>query len=152
MSGSAANALAFLFENGQGVAKDVKQSVFWYTQAADANFAMAQGNLGRLYNTGTAFKKDPVQAYMWLKLATFQNDPMGQHILSEALSGDTFTAQEKAEGDRLADEFRAKHNLPPLSRLRPPRRPRTGLPPPLPQPWPRLLRPSQRPLLRRRGL
>ncbi len=38
-----------MYENGEGVAKDDKQAVYWYRKAADQGYASAQYNLGLMY-------------------------------------------------------------------------------------------------------
>jgi TPR repeat protein len=108
--GPAANALAYLFETGGGVAQDSKQAIFWYTHAAENGSAMAKGNLGRVYSEGTIVKKDPVQSYMWLKLATYAGDPDATHMLSDYLAANVFTPEQKTEGDRLAADFQREHH------------------------------------------
>ena len=45
-------SLAYLYETGQGVAKDAAQAVSFYTQAARQGQAVAQYNLGRIYQNG----------------------------------------------------------------------------------------------------
>ena len=113
--GPAANALAYLFETGQGVAQDGKQAIFWYMHAAEAGSAMAKGNLGRVYSDGTIVKKDPVQSYMWLKLATYAGDPDATHTLSDYLAASVFTPEQRTEGDRLAADFQREHHQAPLT-------------------------------------
>ncbi len=114
VSSPAANALAYLFENGTGVAQNSQQAIFWYTQAAGAGFGKAMGNLGRVYAEGKIVPKDPVQAYMWLKMAAFQNDQMAMHLLSEALAGHVFTDEQIADGNRMVADYRSKHHQAPL--------------------------------------
>jgi TPR repeat protein len=112
--GPAANALAYLFETGDGVHQDGKQAIFWYTHAAESGSAMAAGNLGRLYSEGTFVPKDNVQTYMWLKLADLGGDVEATHRISDFLAVNVFTPEQRAEGDRLAADFQRENHLTPL--------------------------------------
>ena len=45
----AQNELGVLYQAGHGVKQDYEEAELWYRKAADAGFALAQYNLGRLY-------------------------------------------------------------------------------------------------------
>jgi TPR repeat protein len=107
-SAPAANALGALYEHGFGVPMDGKQALFWYTQAAETGYARAESNLGRFYSEGLLIKKDPLQCYIWLKLAVDQADILATHLLPEFINGKEFSPEVIAEGDRKVKEFETK--------------------------------------------
>jgi hypothetical protein len=51
------------------VKPDPKLALDWYRKAAEAGFAPAQFNLGRLYAAGTGVPKDFAEARKWLEQA-----------------------------------------------------------------------------------
>ena len=54
-----------MYEKGQGVEKDSKESLKWYTEAAQRGQAEAQYILAGKYMTGQTVEEDFVKAYMW---------------------------------------------------------------------------------------
>ena len=65
-------ALAGLYMDGVGVARDLKLAIHWYRRAAEAGSAVAQLNLGDLYGRGVGVPRDAVRAYIWLSRAAAQ--------------------------------------------------------------------------------
>jgi uncharacterized protein len=55
-------ASGYLFQNGQGAAKDLGQAVALYRKACNGGNALGCSNLGAMYDYGTGVAKDPVQA------------------------------------------------------------------------------------------
>lgn len=66
--------LAYLYENGLGVARDLKQAAIWYRRAALQGDAEAQNNLGALYATGGGVPRSDAEAVSWYRLAANQNN------------------------------------------------------------------------------
>src|SRR5207247_4375042 len=54
----AQNNLGTLYENGEGVPKDLRKAAKLYQKAADQGYALAQNNLGLLYENGEGVPKD----------------------------------------------------------------------------------------------
>jgi TPR repeat protein len=108
-SGPAANALGAIYEHGFGVPMDRPKAFFWYHKGADLGNARAQANLGRVYEEGALTQKDPLQAYVWLKIASDQQDTMATHLLPEYLAAKEFTAEQKTKGDQMAQDYEEKH-------------------------------------------
>src|SRR5580698_1625541 len=54
---------------GRGVARDLKQSAFWYRKAADQGDPGAQVELGYFYINGIGVDQDPTQAVRWFARA-----------------------------------------------------------------------------------
>jgi TPR repeat protein len=48
----AQNILGFMYEKGQGVEKDEREAVKWFSHAADQGLGEAQHNLGVMYKNG----------------------------------------------------------------------------------------------------
>ena len=71
-------ALAGLYMQGFGVARDPAIAVQWYRRAAQQGAAMAQLNLGDLYRRGVGVMRDLVTAYAWLHLAAESGQPWAQ--------------------------------------------------------------------------
>jgi TPR repeat protein len=55
-----------------GIAKDPKEAVYWYSQAADKGHPEAQFNLARLYASGEGVKRDQEQAARWVSASATQ--------------------------------------------------------------------------------
>jgi TPR repeat protein len=49
--------------------------VHWYRLAAEQGHALAQYNLGGMYNSGRGVARDTVRSYMWILLAADAGDP-----------------------------------------------------------------------------
>ena len=64
-----------------GVPQDFAEAVKWYRLAAKQGNAMAQNNLGRMYDKGEGVSKDSVEAVKWYRLAAKQGNAMAQYNL-----------------------------------------------------------------------
>ena len=62
--------LGWCYKNGQGVGKDEKEAVKWYTKSAEQGNAAAQYNLGVSYKEGTGVGKDAKEAVKWFTKLT----------------------------------------------------------------------------------
>ena len=78
-------AMSAVEQNDEGVkfqeAKDYKQAIKLYRLAADRGLAMAQFNLGTMYENGGEVAKDLKQAFKWYQLAANQGNVYGQQSL-----------------------------------------------------------------------
>ncbi len=61
-----------MYANGSGVPQDDAEAVRWYRLAADQGVALAQYNLGLMYQFGSGVPQDDVQAHMWFNLAALR--------------------------------------------------------------------------------
>ena len=61
--------LGFMYQNGQGVPKDAKETVRLYGLAATQGNASAQISLGNMYRDGQGVPQDYVRAQMWFLLS-----------------------------------------------------------------------------------
>ncbi len=97
-------ALAELYMNGLGVARDPAAAVLWYRRAALAGDPVAQLNLGDLYGRGQGVPRDPVEAYAWFSLAADQGRRWAARRRDE-LAGQLAPGQ-LAEARELIDRYR----------------------------------------------
>ena len=72
---------SILTDNGDGVPKDETEAVKWYRKAAERGVALAQSQLGWMYENGSGVPKDPVEAVKWCRKAAEQGYAAAQHNL-----------------------------------------------------------------------
>ena len=102
--------LGVMYENGRGVAKDEVEAVKWYRKAADQGYASAQVNLGTRYWLGNGVVKDELEAYKWFLLSGAQGNELAKEKIP--LIERDLTAAQRAEGQRLAREWKPRKELP----------------------------------------
>ena len=78
---SAQNKLGFMYDTGDGVAKNKYLAVQWYQKAADQGNASAQYNLGVMYDTGDGVAKNKDLAVQWYQKAADQGHASAQYNL-----------------------------------------------------------------------
>ena len=74
--------LAICYENGQGVAKDIKTAIDWYRKAAEQDHVEAQFNLALCYENGQGVAKDIKTAIDWYRKAASKGHAAAQSRLS----------------------------------------------------------------------
>ncbi len=57
-NGGGCSNLGVLYQNGQGVEKDLIKAAYFYSKACDLNNGRGCGNLGVLYHNGDGVKRD----------------------------------------------------------------------------------------------
>lgn len=77
--------LGFMYEYGQGTARDEQQAVHWYRRSAMNGLAVAQLNLAQMYANGGGIREDPLRAAYWLRQAAEQGLADAQYQLAEHL-------------------------------------------------------------------
>lgn len=82
----AQSLLGYLYEHGDGVAKNSAQAVFWYQRAAEQGYAIAQLTLGDKYDSGDGVPKNPGLAVKWFRLAAEQGLADAQYSLGTMYS------------------------------------------------------------------
>ena len=82
-SADAQHVLAGMYQQGQGVKKDVAMALRWWEKAALQGHTMAQLSLGRLYAQGDDVQRDSNQATFWLNMAAAQGHQDAVVLLSE---------------------------------------------------------------------
>ncbi|ORU89450.1 MAG: hypothetical protein A6F71_00340 [Cycloclasticus sp. symbiont of Poecilosclerida sp. M] len=78
--------LANLYEQGQGVDQDYKQSNSWLEKAAALNDPRAQFQLGMAYEKGTGVERNPQRAAEWFEKAAINGDMVAQFNLGVMLA------------------------------------------------------------------
>ena len=104
---NAQTAVGDAYLNGRdGCAKDPGEAARWIGLAADQGKEAAQFNFGMMHYTGLGVPKNLVTAYMWFTLGSGWLD--GEFDQREWV-GRNMTAEQIAEAERLAEEWRAAH-------------------------------------------
>jgi uncharacterized protein YdaT len=100
-----------MYEDGNGVTKDLTAAVAWYRKSAEQGFALAYYNLGKMYQNGYGVSKDTKKADEWYqgaqKLfldAAAQNNALAQAMLGEMYAGGRGTTKD----DKKAVEWYRK--------------------------------------------
>ena len=71
--------LGVCYEQGDGIAQDFEQALYWYAKAAEQGYAKAQYNLGILYYNGCGTEADHVKAAKLFELSAEQGDMYAQY-------------------------------------------------------------------------
>ncbi|TXJ04161.1 MAG: sel1 repeat family protein [Acinetobacter sp.] len=64
--------LGIMYDNGQGIAQNYTQALYWYNKAAAQGYASAQYNLALMYSNGRGVPQNYTQAVTWYKKAAEQ--------------------------------------------------------------------------------
>jgi hypothetical protein len=102
----AQNALAVMYEKGEGVAQDFATALMWYRKAADQGDAEAQLNLGNLYVNGQGVPRDYVMAHMWFDLAAaagIEDASRDRDVIARRM-----TSAQIEEAQKIAREWKPK--------------------------------------------
>lgn len=89
--------LGLTYEEGNGVAQDDAQAVYWYRKAAEQGHALAQSNLASMYWTGRGVTQDDVQSAAWLQKAAEQGLSSAQGALGTFYAGGRGVAQDDVQ-------------------------------------------------------
>lgn len=73
--------IAVMYEQGQGVTRDLAQAFKWYRLAAAQGFPQAQATVAMMYDKGSGVERNPVEAVKWFKLAAGQGNFIAQAAL-----------------------------------------------------------------------
>jgi len=80
---SAQNQLAWMYENGLGVRKNMEHAQVWYLRAASSGYAESQFNLARLLSNGDGVSENKAQAIYWLEQAAKQGFTKARVLLTK---------------------------------------------------------------------
>lgn len=105
--------LGIVYRDGSdGLPQDYTEAVKWFHKAAEQKIAMAQFNLGQLYENGHGVPQDYVKAHMWynVAMATFGPDGTGSLTRASAFKhretlATMMTSQQIANAHELAREW-----------------------------------------------
>ena len=99
-----------MYNKGEGVPKDYKQAIYWYTKAAEQGDDEAQFNLGLMYYEGQGVPKDYIQTYAWWNIAaSSQGQQVFIKIYFDLVLGKMSRSQIE-EGQKLSGELSEKIN------------------------------------------
>ena len=62
-------SIGFMYDYGQGVARNTAEAMLWYRKAAEQDLAVAQYTLGSIYEIGLGVRRDLVEAFTWYSRA-----------------------------------------------------------------------------------
>jgi S1-C subfamily serine protease len=99
------------YADGQGVVKNKVEAVKWFRKAAEQGHVNAQFNLGVCYSNGDGVVKNDVEAYKWELLAAAQGSEAAKK--NAGISERHLLPAQRAEGQRLAQEWEAKRSTTP---------------------------------------
>ena len=99
----AAMTLAYMYQFGQGVAKDDTEVARWYRKAADRGNAKAESALASLYENGQGVSQDNAEAAAWYAKAADQGDADAQYILGEMYAEGKGVSQDLVHAQMLFD-------------------------------------------------
>ena len=85
-SADAQNVLAGMYQQGQGVKKDLAIALRWWEKAALQGHVLAQLSLGQLYAKGDDVARDTYMAAFWLDMAAAQGEQDAVALLDELKS------------------------------------------------------------------
>ena len=75
-----------MYDDGDGVPQDYRDSATWYTRAAGQGHAKAQFNLALMLDAGRGAARDRAAADHWYRLAAAQGHQQAQRMI-DALTG-----------------------------------------------------------------
>jgi len=87
-----------MYYHGRDVPRDYKESVKWFTMAAEQGNGKAQLYMGDIYHKGKGVIEDRVEAYKWFLLA-------GMYAPEATLEISSATAADRREGLRKYHEI-----------------------------------------------
>ena len=89
--------LGWLYEQGQGVTKDLGKAFEWFKQAAVQGYEVAQNDVGYAYRYGLGVEKDSSEALRWFRLSADQGHAYAQYNLASMLDAGEGTPQDYAQ-------------------------------------------------------
>lgn len=75
--------VAVMFDNGQGVEKNVTRAAYWYKKSARLGIVEAQYNLADMYRVGAGVQKDYSLAVEWFEKAANQGHPKARNSVGQ---------------------------------------------------------------------
>ncbi len=100
--------VAELCYEGQHTAKDQKQALRWYREAAKLEYVPAMLQMMRFYEKGELVKQNLKLSMSWVKKAAATGEAEGKYALAEAYIYGSAGKQDVEEGLKLLDEMAAE--------------------------------------------
>ena len=99
--------LGVMYDKGQGVQQDYKETMKWHTLSAQQGHATAQASLSLMHAMGLSVPQDNVYAHMWSNIADSNGNKDGA-ILRDILAK-KMTPSQIEEAQKLARECVTKN-------------------------------------------
>ena len=97
--------------SGRGVVQDFSQAAGWFQKAASLGSAKAMYGLGEMARAGWGIEKDPIEAYVWLNLASARGEKRAHEARRQVIN--QLTAEQLTEAQRRSREL--DQNIPQTS-------------------------------------
>lgn len=111
-------ALAAIYQQGDGVPKDMDRYLYWDRRAAEHGLSMAQMDMGIVSWAGEVGSKDRVQAYIWFSLCSASDDMfLGKVTIGVACAmsrnalAEEMTNGQIDEAEQRTKDWKANHNV-----------------------------------------
>jgi hypothetical protein len=104
--------LGTLYRDGQGVEKDLAETLRWWTKAAELGNVDAQFALGNIYSGGFGVTRDYVQSYMWFDITAAQTETVWLAPIARSNRDalvNRMTDAEVSEAKRMSADWIARH-------------------------------------------
>lgn len=104
-------SLGVLYQQGEGVLRDLRLAAHWYRRAAQRGDPDAQLNLGLLYARGEGVRQDYVEAYKWFSLAFLAYAPGEYRDIAYRNRENAAAAMTQAQikrAEKLVEEWRVQ--------------------------------------------
>ncbi len=102
--------LGWCYYHGEGVLRDLREAVRWYSLAADQGHVDAQCDLGWCYFKGEGVPEDEVEAARWWRISARRGNPYAQFNLGWCHDNGFGVLQSKTEACKWYRESAAKGN------------------------------------------
>ena len=89
--------LGVCYAKGEGVTKEFKDAVSWWTKAAEQDFVLAQHDLGNCYYNGDGINKDYKEAVMWYTKSSVKGYAASQYNLGNCYFYGTGVGKDEKE-------------------------------------------------------
>lgn len=104
--------LGTMYRDGQGVEKNLTETLKWWEKAAEGGYVDAQFALGDIYSGGYGVTRDYVLSYMWFDITATQTEspwlsPIARSNRDALVT--RMTGDEVSKAKQLAVEWIAKH-------------------------------------------
>lgn len=93
--GRAQRYVAFMYESGRGVSKDLTQAAHWVQKSAEQKMPWAVGRLGSYYYFGRGVEKDTAKALYWFEVGAGMGEPISHYLLGVMY----------VKGDRVVQDY-----------------------------------------------
>lgn len=104
--------LGNLYRDGQGVEKNLEETVRWWTKAAELGNVDAQFALGNIFSGGFGIPRDYVQSFMWFDIAAAQTEAIWLAPIARSNRDalvDRMTAEEVSKAKQMSADWISRH-------------------------------------------